>query len=573
MASQTTQVQMIQFQKAPHGFELRVPQTDSEGHITTEAAVPRSAIAAIYADGTDTERCIDCGQPSCSTGVQNEAKVLIKCPFEHDIPDIQEEMEYAHFHLKTGFKILQKVAPDAAAKIAAQQANLDNPDIARVRARAPMSVFDALRKAELPHKAQELETKYNKHMKKAFALSEGKGPMHDVYGRICSDSLCKSSCNPGLTGHGSVEIPMNMTQLGDYAFESGWLTPIVPAEKQDQTILIVGSGFAALAATDKALHMGYDVVVVDKNKAISEPGNKNILNYKVLQERFNHHVDRYKASGAEFVTGVNVGEKGALPDELAEKYNAVAIIYATGTPKAKTLSLKGDAANDCIAWDALLHPQQEFDNPHVEGVDPAEKMAGKTLAVIGTSDTAVDVLHTAALKGAKDVILISRGNHFSATDLPALKKAKKTAEELGVTFTVQNYMKPHSVSYNEAGQKILSGTDAQKNDGSDIALTVDEVVFAVSNETGDLKAVFGDKTLPTKPWGTFAPVGGGEGHGYLGMTKNGVFQLSAGDNTRGGSLAAKAGSDGIKAVELLDRELKRTDGQKPFADLKIAPGL
>jgi glutamate synthase (NADPH/NADH) len=54
----------------------------------------------------------------------------------------------------------------------------------------------------------------------------------------------------------------------DYAFEKGWMKPIVPKIRTGKHIAIVGSGPASLAAAHQLNRAGHWVTVYERNDAI-----------------------------------------------------------------------------------------------------------------------------------------------------------------------------------------------------------------------------------------------------------------------------------------------------------------
>ena len=561
------------------GFQYRLPQVDEEGHITTEAKIYANPWVSEF---SDSSRCADCGAAGCFQGTKPD--IEIGCPFEHRIPDIHEHLERAREVLreKKVFETLEKVAPEKAKAIDPDLLDKDDPDFVQKVIRYPIEAFNALRDAGLTQFANEAQTAFDHFMHEAYMTSEQSGPMHDIYGRICPDALCKDPCTTSQSGHGSIEIPKNMTLVADYAWESGMVQPIQPKQEIDKNIVVVGSGFAGLAAAQQLRKFGYQVSVVEKNSVPGEPGNDQILNYKVAQSRFDRYVDLYKESGIEFHCNTKVGEDGISLEELGERFNASAVILATGAGIPKITKLEGDAVDDVITWSNVTGQQQKLDNQGTPPDDhnPKFNAKGKIVGIIGTSDTAIDMGHTAVLQGAEKVIFISRRDEMGVQDQTAYKAMRKSMVEKGVEYEEQHWMSPDTVSHGEDGHKILSGKNMQG--GPPIELELDMVGFAIGNNPGDLQNIFGDTSLPVTDWGNFKVEETpehiatkqdmmGAGGGYLGTLSNGTLLMAAGDNVRGASLAAKAGRDAIDTAEWLHEELSRVDGEQPFSELAAEP--
>lgn len=554
------------------GFKYRTPQVDKAGHIKTEAKIFDNPWISVE---SDPSRCAKCGAPGCFGGGVKD--VEIGCPFEHNIPAVQENFQAAIQVLADNkvFETLKALSEETFNKID-PFTDPNDPQLVQKLVRYPIAAFDALREQGLKTFADENEKKFNRYMREAFKISEKQGPMHDLFGRICPDSLCKDTCT--TVASGSVEIPKNMAIVYDYAKEAGFIKPPQPKHEIDKNILIVGSGFAALTAAYKLRDLGYGVTIVERNKTPAEPGNNQILSYKVVHERFNFHVQNLKDGGVNFITGIEVGQGENTLDALKEKYNAAAIMIATGAGKAKTADLKGDAAADVVTWEKGTGAQQAHDNDNSK-IAAELNANGKRVVIIGTSDTAVDAAMTATLQGAKEVLFVSRREGLGVKDHKAYKNMRAAMTDKGTQFTVVKNLKSDTASY-RGKEKVLSGKDAVTGEYREVA--GDIVIFAIGNETGDLKKLFKRETLRTAKDGHFDPIPVpqkiatksrvmGTGAGLVDVFEDGTPVLAMGDNVRqGGSLAAQAGRDAIDAVKWLHEEWSRTDGQEPFAEAKLA---
>ncbi|MEM7680226.1 MAG: FAD-dependent oxidoreductase [Pseudomonadota bacterium] len=573
------------------GFTFRAPQMSSEGQIKTEAKVYQNPWISIY---SDTSRCADCGAAGCFEGT--EADVSIGCPFEHRIPDVHKNFQEALHVLEKYniFEMLKKLDPHTAQKID-PATNPDDPDFVRKIVRHPIEAFAAL-KTKASRLIEQAEAEFNHYMLEAYKVSEDKGPMHDLFGRICPASLCKDPCSISTSRNEAVEIPKNMTVVADYAWEAGFVKPPHPKQgERDKNILLIGSGFASLTAAYKLRQLGYGVTIVEKNAAPAEPGNNQILGYKSVHERFNRHVENLKSGGVNFVTGIAAGQGEHSLENLKNRYNASAILIGTGVGQSKEAPLSGDAVKNTITWDQLTGAQQEHDR---DGTSISEDLnaKGKRVLISGTSDTAVDAGMTAALQGATEVVFLSRRDALGVKDHSAYKNMRAVMDKNGVKFTVEKWVDAKFLDHHE-GRMRLSGK--HKQSGEDIAIDGDMFIHAIGNETGDLKKQFGRESLRTHEDGRFNPIPVlsekklidpskpdveentlyeaiatktdmmGVGAGLVDLMQDGTPILAMGDNVRrGGSLAATAGRDGLDAARWVHEEFNRKDGVQAFAEFK-----
>jgi glutamate synthase (NADPH/NADH) small chain len=543
-------------------YNSAVPLTVG-GRIVSEAkASPLifNPLNQLQGAGAQASRCVNCGSAGCLQGGGSESP---GCPFGRDIPDIHREVAAAGIVLEQAFKLLERLAPDQTASIKDALRTQDDPDFS---AKLPAMAFAALAEI-LPGKSAEMKTLFDRHMKAAFEISYKSGPMGDIYGRICPASLCEKSCTTEHSGHGAITIKMNEAAIWDYAWESGWLKPIKPEHERDQTIVVVGSGFAGYAAAERLRENGYQVVMVERNDVPGEPGHGQILGYKTLQHRFNRHYQRLKDSGVAIHTGLDIGTKELTLEDLRSRFNASAIVMATGTPKAKDPRLEGDARDEVVDWNVFT-PAQQWADRSGHDIPAKHHAAGKTVAIIGTGDTAVDCARTAILQGAKEVIMISRHDKTKAEDLDASNAMKKEAAAKNIDVRVQTWMSPQEISRDGSSFVLKGANTAPDAKGQSVSLQADMVISAIGNETGDVKKIFGlSDDFKIKKNGTFdvTPVPTdianksdlmGVGAGLAGMLGE-TFVFAAGQCVRGDSLAAICGRDGVDIAAYAHQTLTR----------------
>ncbi len=86
-------------------------------------------------------------------------------------------------------------------------------------------------------------------LQEAYELSQATSALPEVCGRICpQDRLCEGSCTIEQSGHGTVTIGSVERYINDKAWEEGWVKPLRPLSEKAQSVAIVGSGPAGLAA-------------------------------------------------------------------------------------------------------------------------------------------------------------------------------------------------------------------------------------------------------------------------------------------------------------------------------------
>ena len=154
-------------------------------------------------------------------------------------------------------------------------------------------------------------------------------------GRVCP-APCEGSCTLAITDP-AVAIKSIERTIIDKGFENGWVVPRIPRNRTGQTVAIIGSGPAGLAAADQLNQLGHKVTVYER---ADRPGGLlmyGIPNMKLEKEVIERRVNLLSLEGIEFKCGVNVGVD-ITADELRAGYDAV--ILCIGAQKQRALHMK-----------------------------------------------------------------------------------------------------------------------------------------------------------------------------------------------------------------------------------------
>ena len=102
-------------------------------------------------------------------------------------------------------------------------------------------------------------------LQEAFEISSATNNMPEVCGRICpQDRLCEGNCVIEQSGHGSVTIGSIEKHITDVAWQKGWIDKINVINEKEQSVGIIGSGPAGLAAGEELRKKGYQVTIYDR---------------------------------------------------------------------------------------------------------------------------------------------------------------------------------------------------------------------------------------------------------------------------------------------------------------------
>ena len=390
-------------------------------------------------------------------------------------------------------------------------------------------------------------------LEEAYQISASTNNLPEITGRICpQDRLCEGNCVIEQSGHGSVTIGSVEKYLTDNAFKNGFVKPITLTTSQvkDESVGIIGSGPAGLAAADELRKKGYKIDIYDRHDRAGGLLIYGIPNFKLEKDIVERRIKYLKDSGIVFHQNINIGHEISF-QELRKKHDAVLI--ATGVYKARQLPIKTNYSNIFPALDFLIASNKKGLGDKVDAFDNGTLNAeGKDVIVIGGGDTAMDCVRTSIRQKAKSVRCVYRRDK---ENMPGSAREVLNAEEEGVEFIWQSLPK----SFHGDGEikevicikMRLSEPDPsgrripEEIENSDFSLKADIVIEALGFEPEDLPTLFKEKNLPVTKWGTIKT-----SFSTLMTEINGVF--AAGDIARGASLVVWGIRDGRDAAESIN---------------------
>jgi glutamate synthase (NADPH/NADH) small chain len=387
-------------------------------------------------------------------------------------------------------------------------------------------------------------------LEEAYQLSASTNNLPEITGRICpQDRLCEGNCVIEQSGHGSVTIGSIEKYLTDNAFENNWIKPIQLErhQKRNESVGIIGSGPAGLAAADELRKKGYEITIYDRYDRAGGLLIYGIPNFKLEKNIVERRIKYLEDSGIKFHLNVNIGKDISF-QEIRKKHEA--ILIATGVYKPRKLDVKTNYPNIHPALDFLTASNKKGLGDNVELFDDGTLNAeGKDVIVIGGGDTAMDCVRTSVRQNAKSVKCLYRRDR---ENMPGSTREVLNAEEEGVEFIWQSIPKSfHGDSKIKeviCAKTKLSEPDASGRqvpieiENSEFSLKADIVIEALGFDPEDLPKLFNEKELPVTKWGTIKT-----SFSTLMTEMDGVF--AAGDIARGASLVVWGIRDGRDAAE------------------------
>jgi len=387
-----------------------------------------------------------------------------------------------------------------------------------------------------------------------------KNSLPAICGRVCpQENQCQQFCVLGKIGD-----PISIGRLerfaADYERSKGVTVP--PKEKSGVKgrVAIVGSGPAGLTAAADLAKLGYDVVMFESLHSAGGVLMYGIPEFRMPKKIVQAEVDYIKKLGVEVKTDYTIGRIYTIDELFASGFGAIFVGSGAGLPRFMRIpgeNLGGVySANEFLIrvnlMKAYLFP--EYDTPI---------RIGKTVAVIGGGNVAMDSARSALRLGAEKVYIVYRR---SKEELPARAEEAENAEEEGIIFRFltnpvkflgdeSGWVKAVECIQMELGEPDESGRRRPVPiEGSEFMMDVDTAVIAIGQTPNPLiqRTTEG---LETTRWGTIvAQEETGE------TTKKGVY--AGGDVVSGAATVISAMGAGKRAARSIHEYVMSKKGAK-----------
>ena len=315
------------------------------------------------------------------------------------------------------------------------------------------------------------------NLDKAGEIIRETSMLPSVCGRVCpQERQCEGNCILGLKGE-AVAIGALERYVGDNT--SAKESQIVPSGKR---VAIVGSGCAGITAAADLRKAGHDVTIFE---ALHEYGG--VLRYGIPPFRLprtvlDRELNNLRDMGVKFEKNVIVGKSITLKQLKEDGFDAIFICSGAGLPKMMHIpgeNLNGVfSANEFLTRVNLMHANEET------AATPLK--IGKSAAVIGGGNVAMDAARTAVRVGFEKVYIVYRRTE---NELPARLEEIRHAKEEGVIFHFlhapseilekDGYVAGMKFEIIELGEPDESGRRRPIGTGKYTVLDVDTVIVAL----------------------------------------------------------------------------------------------
>ena len=303
-------------------------------------------------------------------------------------------------------------------------------------------------------------------------------PIGATCARVCPvDVLCEGACVEKTLLQKPIEIGRLQRYATDHAMGGGKQL-FTKGEPNGKSVGIVGSGPAGLACAMYLARLGYDVTVYERRALPGGLDTYGMAEYKMSQSVSQAEVEQVAQLGVKFLLNTKVvaaapddevlGEISRVSFDLLQEWHD-AVFLAVGLGETNKLNIPGEEMDGVV--DALHFIEK------VKTRDWKSVPLGKSVAVIGAGNTAIDAVTQAKRLGAERVTMVYRR---SEKDIPAYDYEYELAKKDGIEFVWQ--AAPVGILAGENGSAL--SLRCEKTDGSLQLLDIscDMIIKAVGQQ-------------------------------------------------------------------------------------------
>jgi glutamate synthase (NADPH/NADH) small chain len=306
-------------------------------------------------------------------------------------------------------------------------------------------------------------------------------PIGATCARVCPvDVLCEGACVENLHMNKPIEIGRLQRYATDFAFGTG-RDVLKAGEPNGKSIGVVGSGPAGLSCATYLARLGYDVTIYERKDLPGGLDTYGMAEYKMTQRVSTEEAQMVERLGVKFRLGVEVGRDVSV-EELESAHDGV--FLAVGLGETGRLGIPGEDLEG--VYDAL-YVIERIKSRRWETVP-----VGRSVAVVGAGNTAIDAVTQARRLGAERVMLVYRR---SQTEMPAFEYEYTLAKQDAVEFLWQTA--PVEIVADKGGTRVaglrcvrteLGEPDASGRrsikpiEGSDFVVPADTIIKATGQQ-------------------------------------------------------------------------------------------
>jgi formate dehydrogenase major subunit len=338
----------------------------------------------------------------------------------------------------------------------------------------------------------------------AIALIKEVNPLPAICGRVCVRP-CEVACRRNLLDEGAaVGIDYLKRFAADKDLESN--TKFIPEVKPStkKKVAVIGAGPGGLSAAYFLQIEGHQADIYEASPKAGGWLRYGIPEYRLPNDLLQAEVDNITEIGVNIFYSKNLGGNLSY-EKLKEKYHAV--ILTIGSQKGTTVGCEGDDAENVFSGIDFLKKMEVTGQKY--------NFAGKTVAVVGGGNTAMDCCRTSIRCGAKKVYVIYRRteNEMPANPIEIHESKLEGVEYLFLTNPTkinkdkEGKLKTMTCIKMELGEPDASGRRRPvPKEGSEFEIALDYVLAAIGQKTEvnfleDINRFTDEGELKTTKWG------------------------------------------------------------------------
>jgi dihydropyrimidine dehydrogenase (NAD+) subunit PreT len=281
-------------------------------------------------------------------------------------------------------------------------------------------------------------------------------PIGSTCAKVCPvEVLCEGACVEKTLVKKPIEIGRLQRYATEYTLRSGQKL-FEKGESNGKSVGIIGSGPAGLSAATYLARLGYAVTVYEKKELAGGLDTYGMAEYKMTQAQSLAEVKQVEQLGVEFKLNTEVTNI----EEFSGTHDA--IFLAVGLGKTNFLNILGEDKEGVM--DALHFIER------IKTRDWQSVPIGKTVAVIGAGNTAIDAVTQAKRLGAEKAILVYRRTE---KDAPAYEYEIELAKSDAIEFLWQ------TTPLEILGSEKVTGMKCRNADGTEFEFACDLVIKAI----------------------------------------------------------------------------------------------